>query len=173
MTQSITPSNGAIEAPTQRFGPTAEEAPAVPMIPAQASAEPDLDAPARSRNVHGEGVRETLDDESRAEETVAHPPVGRDGDAVAEEPVTDTPHITDWRTLPRSPEPLPDLVSTLAAVPGGLGADLDDGFTFADQDWSAEDGRWDASPIGAQLAMEQAGMSFTEDTWTGARHAAE
>jgi hypothetical protein len=47
-------------------------------------------------------------------------------------------------------EPLPDLVATLAAVPGGLGAEVGTPFTFAGQRWVPAD----ATPIGAQLAAE-------------------
>jgi len=54
-----------------------------------------------------------------------------------------------WRR--REPfEPLPDLAGGLAAVPGGLGAEVGTPFTFAGQRWVPAD----ATPIGAQLAAE-------------------
>jgi hypothetical protein len=185
MSQSITPSSGEIGRPAQRVlpsTPTDQPTESVhPVIPAPsepargpAPAPPSAESTVPGPTLHGIGAQETLAHGPGAPQ-VTHQPGGRDVvvDEAVEEPVTETPHINDWRPLTPSAEPLPDLVSTLAAVPGGLGTELDDGFVFADQKWTSDDGRWDATPIGAQLAMEQSGLGYLDDGYSNARHAAD
>lgn len=53
---------------------------------------------------------------------------------------------------------LPDFSAVLATVPGGLGAELGEAFSYAGQRWTAADAQVSGTPIGLQLAMEQRGL---------------
>lgn len=57
---------------------------------------------------------------------------------------------------------LPDLSAVLAAVPGGLGTDVVESFTYAGQRWTAADARVNGTPIGLHLAMEQRGLDVAD-----------
>jgi hypothetical protein len=56
---------------------------------------------------------------------------------------------------------LPDLSAVLATIPGGLGAEIVEAFTYAGQRWTAADARVNGTPIGLQLAMEQRGLEVS------------
>jgi hypothetical protein len=58
---------------------------------------------------------------------------------------------------------LPDLSAVLATVPGGLGAEMVEAFTYAGQRWTAADAKVNGTPIGLQLAMEQRGLDTSTD----------
>jgi hypothetical protein len=60
-------------------------------------------------------------------------------------------------------EALPDLTAALGAIPGGLGAELAESFTFAGQQWTSVDAHAFGTPIGLQLAMEQRGRLGAPD----------
>lgn len=60
---------------------------------------------------------------------------------------------------------LPNLSAVLAEVPGGLGAEVCESFTFAGQHWTAADAKVSGTPIGLQLAMEQRGLGTSDDAF--------
>ena len=57
---------------------------------------------------------------------------------------------------------LPNLSAVLAGVPGGLGAEVGESFTYAGQRWTAADAKVSGTPIGLQLAMEQRGLDTSD-----------
>ncbi len=87
---------------------------------------------------------------------------GHGGAAAQAAPTDGVPRYPiEWRELSTGAEPLPELAAAAAAVPGGLGAELVEDFTFAGQCWVVADAGPFGTPIGAQLAMEQRGLGGT------------
>ena len=63
---------------------------------------------------------------------------------------------------------LPDLAAALGAIPGGLGTEVAENFSFAGQEWTTVDADAYGTPIGMQLAMEQRGQGAPDTGFHGA-----